>query len=207
MNDATDIAPGAYCDALVIANDAPKSIFPISVIEMHLFSYLGCVLALFRGKPISVWGYQYAVTSEGFPFSAQFEEARKSLVLAGLIESDEDGFLKPRQPDLCRELNTILGLGYWAAERRPWLRTATECALALPMGSIRFAINQTPGLAMPIKLGQASKLLDTDDVSLLYDEYKIVSSVLGPDAEDTLSPAVLWLSARLLRKEDVEVGV
>jgi hypothetical protein len=207
MGEPMEIEPSAYCDVLVIANDSPQSIIPISVIEMHLFSYLGCVLALFQGLPIAAWGYQYAVTSEGFPFSAEFEEARKSIVLAGLAEFDEQGLLQPRQPDLSHELETILSLGHWASERRPWLRTATECALALPMGSIRYAINQTPGLAMPIKLGQARKLLDTDDVSLLYDEYKIVSTVLGADAEDTLSPAVLWLSARILRKEDVGVGV
>ncbi len=207
MIHTTDIAPSAYCDALVIANDAPDSVVPMSIVEMHLFSYLGCVLALFHGKPIGTWGYQYAVTSEGFPFSAEFEEARKSIILAGLIEADEQGFLRPRQPDLSHELETILSLGSWAAERRPWVRTATECALALPMGSIRYAINQTPGLAMPIRLGQARQLLDTDDVTLLYDEYRVISSVLGADVEDTLSPAVLWLSARILRKEDVDIGV
>jgi hypothetical protein len=59
----------------------------------------------------------------------------------------------------------------------------------------------------PIKLGRSSKLLDRDDVTLLYDEYKFVRAVLGADAEDKLAPAVLWLSARILRKEDVEVAV
>jgi hypothetical protein len=207
MGKPTEIVPSAYCDALVIANDSPQSIVPISIVEMHLFSYLGCVLALFQGLPVAAWGYQYAVTSEGFPFSAEFEEARRSIALAGLVDFDEQGLLQPRRPELSDELETVLSVGYWASQRRPWLRTATECALALPMGSIRYAINQTPGLEMPIKLGQARKLLDVDDVSLLYDEYKIVSSVLGADAEDTLSPAVLWLSARILRKEDVDIGV
>lgn len=207
MADVSDIVPSAYFDCLVIANDAPKSILPISVIEMHLFSYLGCVLALFKGKPIGEWGYDYAITSDGFPFSAPFEEARKSILQSGMLESGDDGLLRPCQPSLGAELQTVLSLGSWAAERRPWLRTATECALALPMGSIRFAISQTPGVIMPIRLGQRRQLLAEDDVSLLYDEYKIVSSVLGSDAEDTLSPAVIWLSARILRSEDVKVGI
>ncbi len=207
MTDVTDIAPAAYFDCLVIANDAPKSVLPMSVVEMHLFSYLGCVLGLFKGKAIGEWGYDYAVTSDGFPFSAPFEEARKSLVRGGMLDSQDNGLFRPHQPDLAAELDTILSLGSWASERRPWLRTATECALALPMGSIRFAINQTPGVVMPVRLGQRRQLLDEDDVSLLYDEYKIVSAVLGSDAEDTLSPAVIWLSARILRNEDVEVGI
>lgn len=207
MSDVIDISPSAYCDALIIACDAPKSVLPVSVVEMHLFSYLGCVLGLFKGKPIGEWGYQYAVTSDGFPFSAEFEDARKSLLRSGLLETDEEGLLDPRQPDATDELDTIQSLGHWATERRPWLSTATECALALPMGSIRSAINQTPGVALPIRLGQVRKLLDMDDVSLLYEEYKIISSVLGSQPEDTLSPAVLWLSARILRNEDVALGV
>lgn len=201
------IVPNAYSDVLTIAQDAPRSTLPMSIIEMHLFSYLGCVLALFQGEPIASWGYQYAVTTEGFPFSAEFEDARESAILNGLIEISDQGLLAPTQPQLRDELDIILSLSHSARQRRVWLRTATECALALPVGSIRYAINQTPGLAMPIKLGQSSKLLDRDDVTLLYEEYKVVSSILGADVEDKLSPAVLWLSARLLRKEDVELAV
>lgn len=201
------ISPTAYCDVLVIANDAPRSTLPMSIIEMHLFSYLACVLGLFEGEPIAAWGYEYAVTAEGFPFSGEFEEARKGVVSAGLMELDDQGLLAPRQPDLAKELGTMLTVSHLARQRRAWLRTATECTLALPLGSIRLAINQTPGLVTPIKLGQTSKLLESDDVTLLYEEYKVVSSVLGADAKDKLSPAVLWLSARILRKEDAEIAI
>jgi len=196
-----EIVPNAYGDALIIANDAPKSVVPMSVGEMHLFSYLGCVLGLFKGKAIGEWGYQYAVTSDGFPFSAEFEQARKGLLASGLIEVTSDGLIRPLQPQLAMELDLIQSLGHWLSERRPWLRAATECALALPVGAIRHAINQTPGVEAPLRLRQRSKLLDAEDVQLLYDEYKVVSSVLGPDVKDTLSPAVLWLSARVLRNE------
>ena len=54
---SSEIVPMAYGDALIIASDAPPSILPMSVGEMHLFSYLGCVLALFKGKAIGEWGY------------------------------------------------------------------------------------------------------------------------------------------------------
>ncbi|MEF8758746.1 MAG: hypothetical protein V5B36_03180 [Candidatus Accumulibacter sp. UW25] len=201
-----EISPEAYYDALFILNDAPKSVLPISVIEMHLFSYLGCMLALFRGKPIGDWGYSYAITSEGFPFSAQFEEARKNLISNSLVNSDENGLLEPRQPELGTELQTVLTLGSWG-NRRPWLRAATECALAYPVGSIRYAIGRTPGVASSIRLGQRRTLLDVDDINLLYDEYQIVRSVLGTNAQDHLSPAVVWLSARILQKEDAQIGI
>jgi hypothetical protein len=200
-----EIAPEAYCDALFVAGDAPKSLLPMSIVEMHLFSYLGCILALFRGKAIGDWGYSYAVTTEGFPFSAEFEDGRTTLVLSGLLDSDDNGLLHPRRAELMAELETVVSLGPWA-DRRPLLRAAMECALALPLGSIRYAIGQTPGIASAVRLRQRRRLLDPDDVSLLYDEYKVVSLVLGPDVQDVLSPAVIWLSARILRNEDAEVA-
>jgi hypothetical protein len=199
----TSIVPEAYCDALFLLEDAPTSVLPISVSEMHLFSYLGCVLALFRGTPVGDWGYTYAVTLEGFPFSGDFEEARRQVVSGDLATIDDAGLLRPRQPQLSAEVATVSGLGSWT-ERRAWLRTATECALALPVGSIRHAVAGTPGF--PDGLRQRRRLLEGDDVSLLYAEFELVSSILGLDAEDVLSPAVLWLSARIIREQGPAVG-
>jgi len=199
-----EIAPEAYCDALFVAGDAPKSLVPLSIVEMHLFSYLGCILGLFRGGAIGDWGYEYAVTNEGFPFSAEFEEARGLLVRSGLLISDDKGYLSPSE-EIAGEIRIVSELGAWNS-RRAAIRSAMECALALPLGSIRYAIGQTPGMATAIQLRQRRKLLDEDDVSLLYDEYRIVNSVLGAGAEDVLSPAVIWLSARILRNEDLDVG-
>ena len=200
----TDLIPEAYVDGLVIMNDAPASILPISVNEMHLYSYLGCILALFKGKPVADWGYPYAITSEGFPWSAEFDQARETLCASGLIEVDDRGLMTPRPSELTVELQTVLSLGS-SAERRPWLRAAVECALALPIGAIRHAVSRSPGVATPFFLGQRGRLLEPADTTLLYEEYAVVSEVLGAGAQDVLSPAVIWLSARILRKEDAVV--
>jgi hypothetical protein len=200
----SEIVPEAYLDGLVIMNDAPSSVMPMSVNEMHLYSYLGCIFALFKGKPVAEWGYAYAITSEGFPFSAEFDQAREMLCSAGLIESDDQGLMRPRPKELATELDTVLSLGPWAL-RRPWLRAATECPLALPIGLIRHAVSRSPGVAPSYFLGQRGRLLEPADATLLYEEYEIVASVLGADAKDVLSPAVIWLSARILRREDADV--
>lgn len=200
----SDIVPEAYLDALVIMNDAPPSVVPVSVNEMHLYSYLGCIFALFKGMPIAEWGYPYAITSEGFPFSAELDQARETLCSSGLIEFDDQGLMRPRPNELSGELDIMLSVGPWSS-RRPWLRAATECALALPIGSIRHAVSRSPGVASSFLLGQRARLLEPTDASLLYEEYSIVNSVLGADAGDVLSPAVIWLSARILRKEDANV--
>lgn len=200
-----DISPEAYGDAVLLAISAPSSILPISVVELHLFSYVGCVIALFRGMPIADWGYRFSLTSEGFPFSAELEDARKVMVANGLLEVDDEGLLHSANAELTSELDFISQFGSWEV-RREVLATAMECALALPLGSIRHAIGQTPSIAPALRLGQTKSLLEGDDISLLYDEYQIVTKVLGPDPQDLLSPAVLWLSARVLRAEELPVG-
>lgn len=112
--------------------------------------------------------------------------------------------MSARHDELVAEMDSLLTLGSWV-DRRHWLRAATQCALALPVGSIRHAIGQSPGLFASVRLGQRRLLLQADDIELLYKEYGIVSSVLGVDVKDLLSPAVIWLSARILRTEDAAV--
>jgi hypothetical protein len=201
LTGSRDLVPDAYFDAVAIMADAPASVVPMTVIEAHLYAYLGCILGLFKGQAVSDWGYPFAVTSEGFPFSAEFEDARLILVARGLVVEDGEGLMAPRCKELAPEISNLLTLGPWV-DRRLWLRAATQCALALPVGSIRHAISKTPGLASSAKLGQRRHLLQEDDIDLLYEEYKIVNSVLGDDAKDLLSPAVIWLSARVLRTEE-----
>jgi hypothetical protein len=199
-----DLIPEAYFDTLALMNDAPSSILPMSVNEMHLFSYLACIFALFKGEPLGEWGYPFAITSEGFPFSAQLDVAREISCSNGRIELSDNGLMQPRPVELEAEFETILGVGSWT-KRRASLRAATECALALPMGSIRFAVNRSPGMSTSFFLGQRGQLLEPFDVALLYEEYEVVASVLGSDASDILSPAVLWLSARIMRKEGNDI--
>jgi hypothetical protein len=178
---------------------------PMTVIETHLYAYLGCILGLFKGQAVGDWGYPFAVTSEGFPYSVQFEDARSMVVTRGLAIEDGKGMLTARPNELSSEINSLLTFGSWS-DRRVWLHAATHCALALPIGSIRYAISQTPGLASSVRLGQRRQLLQADDIDLLYGEYQIVSSVLGKDVRDLLSPAVIWLSARILRTEDLQLA-
>lgn len=201
MSTVTDIVPEAYFDALAVMCDAPASAMPMTVIETHLYAYLGCILGLFKGQAIGDWGYPFAVTSEGFPFSVQFENARSMVITRGLADEDGQGMLTARHDEMSTEIDSLLTFGSWS-DRRLWLRAATQCALALPVGSIRHAISQSPGVATSARLGQRRQLLQADDIELLYGEYQIVSSVLGTDVHDLLSPAVIWLSARILRTGD-----
>lgn len=197
----SEFSPEAYCDVVTILVDAPASLMPMSIIELHLFSYLGSILSLFQGCPLGDLGYSYVVTSDGFPFSVQLEDARSLLVGNGSIIIDDQGYMLPRMPEMRVEYDKLLTLDS-LSERRALFNAATQCALALPVGSIRHAISQSPGMASAIDMQRRSDLFNPDDVSLLYDEYRVVSSVLNPESRDILSPAVIWLSARVMRGED-----
>lgn len=99
------VKPEPYYDALQILNALRKSLEPISTIETHLFAYLSCILGLWRGQPLADWGYNFAVTSEGFPFSADFEIARAELAPRGLVSIDDRGRMRPNHLELDQEIS------------------------------------------------------------------------------------------------------
>lgn len=195
-----EIKPDPYCDALHIFSTLRKSIQPISTIETHLFAYLSCILGLWEGRSLSQWGYAFAVTSEGFPYSADFEDARAELVPRGLVASDSDGRLRPDKAALDREIDDLFSSKRWR-ERRKFTEAAVSCALAFPTGLIRYAIGQSPNMRTASLLHQRSALFTESDVENIYQEYTIVRNAIEGDASDLLSPAVIWLSVRLLNTE------
>lgn len=195
-----DISPEAYGDCLAIVAMAPKSVLPVSVIEMHLFAYLGCILALFGGRPAAEWGYRFALTKDGFPFSPKFEEARHTVVDRGLLVVHPDATVSGNEPDLLKEVGLLMELASFS-QRRDWFKTATECTLALPLGSIRYALENLPSIRAATRLNQNHPLLQQSEVDQLYEEYAFISGALEENSVDPLSPAVIWLSARLLESE------
>ncbi|MDF3721762.1 hypothetical protein P3S49_25880, partial [Enterobacter hormaechei] len=68
-------------------------------------------------------------------------------------------------------------------------------------GAIRYAIKDTPGFILNKTISQAALLLEEDDIDLLYKEYEVISELIGKENKDLLSPAVIWLSARVMRSE------
>lgn len=195
------IEPKAYFDSLLIMDEIPQSMKPISFVEYHLFSYLSCVLSLFRGDSISNWGYNYTVTQYGFPFSNDLQNAINLITRKGFIFSDDNGLFQPSNDLIKEELNNF-SYKSSISHRRSLISTALKCGLNIPSGAIRNAIKHSPGISLPSSLSQSASLLDdTDNISLIYDEYKVISDMIGKNNKDLLSPAVIWLSARVMRTE------
>lgn len=196
-----DVSPDAYFDVIALLGDAPRSVLPMTIFELHLYAYLACILGLFRGSPTASWGYIFAVTSEGVPFSAELEEARRLLTARSWVSESAEGYIAPQADALPAELEELSSLS-GPRRRREYLKVATRCALSLPIGAVRQAVGASPGLAAAAALGQKRLLLQEQDVLVLHDEYEAVCAALETGPRSLLAPAVLWLSARVLRGGD-----
>lgn len=189
----------ALTDVMFLVGLAPSSIAPISVAELHLYAYLANLVALNRGLPVSDWGYPFSVTTEGLPFAHDLEIARENLARRSIVY-EEDGCLRV-ECDLFLDEMSILDSLAQCVRRKDWLSDALVCALNLPRGAIRDAINNTPGVAVSLRNRRASALLKDTDVDVMYSEFALINDVLGSNSRDPLQPIMVWLSARIILAE------
>lgn len=190
----------AYFDCLSIAAGVPSSVAPVSTRELHLLGYLARLLALFEGEPLSDWGYAFALTSRGYPHSAAFEVARLELIGDGRIEQREpETFMATSRGR--EELATLQGLSFLYRRTR-WLDAAADCSLALPMGSIRYALTSRSDLFGSLGSGQPRELVTPAYVDRVHSERTLIEAALGGESVDLLAPAVAWLSIYVLEARE-----
>lgn len=185
----------AVTDVVFLVGMAPASLAPVSIAELHLYAYLANLVALHRGVPVSDWGYRFAVTTEGFPFADALAEATENLAQRSVVEV-EGGRVKSAEL-FGGEFGVLDGLAQ-SARRKSWLGAAIACALHLPRGAVRDAINRTPGVATSLRHRRASSLLESTEIEEIYSELAAVRKVLGEGSEDLIQPVVVWLSARVV---------
>ena len=185
----------AVTDVVLLVGMAPASLAPVSIAELHLYAYLANLVALNRGVPVSHWGYRFAVTTEGFPFADALAEAAENLTKRSVVVVD-DGHV--RSDELFEDEFGVLDGLVQSARRKSWLGAAFSCALHLPRGAVRDAINRTPGVATSFRHRRASALLEATEIEEIYSELAAVREVLGRGSEDLIQPVVVWLSARVV---------
>lgn len=193
------LSPEAYFDGLALLYRMPRSSSPAAEIDLHLLAFLGCIVGLFRGTPTADWGYRFALTDSGFPFSAEFQSALRHLERTGLADqvngdyTPASGERVAAEFEACRSLTSL-------GSRVPLIEIAADCTLVVPAGAIRYAVTSIPTLKTSSILGQSRPLLETGDSEILEREYDLIRRALKNEATDDLSPVVLWLTARVLRE-------
>ena len=88
-----------------------------------------------------------------------------------------------------------------STRRKEWIGDALACALSLPRGAVRDAINRSPGVAGSLRDRRAAMLLKEADVEHIYREFALIREVLSLDVGDVLQPVVIWLSARVISED------
>jgi hypothetical protein len=171
--------------------------------EIHLFSYLGCLLSLFRGQPAADWGYSFAGLDSGSPFSAELQAACPDLELAGLILGEAGSIAIT--PEGEKELEFLSGLQHFGP-RKSYLTTALESLLSFPVGMVRNALSMEPGLRPALKVGGSRPLLEETALGQLHEHFEALHSALG-ECHDLLVPSSLWLTylLELAKEHDADV--
>jgi hypothetical protein len=159
--------------------------------EGHLFGYLACLLFLYSGRPISEWGYSFAATPHGAPYSVELDDAltyhyevgflRKHGMLYSLTDRGEEEY---------RALSTVSDLG----SRNAYLEAASSSSLAVPVGLVRRAISRDPDIHAARDLQTRRLLLDETALDALYAHFSALREAVGEAETDLLVPSVMWIT-------------
>ena len=195
------VVPEALVDALAVVGflsgeslvTAPDSVRrPVAFGEVHLFTYLGCLLSLYRRQPTASWGYLFVRTDSGLPFASPVSVALDSLARSGLVEhsADEGLFLTNRGRESLHQFGTFDLMRY----RVDVIRAACDAAITIPPTVIRQAMSAEPGLSLAANRALHTTLGSEGSRETLYNQFKTLHRVLGMEAGNLLIPAMAWLT-------------
>lgn len=183
--------PFAYSDTLAISVRLQRTLDDVAPAEVHLFAYLSCILSLYKGWPAGSWGYSFASTDTGYPYSVEVDDALKLLSRAGFITNHLDFFTVTAQGE--SELEFAMSMTRQSS-RLPFIHGACASALALPVNLVRSALLEEPDIRRAIRLSSSRVLLDKTGVALLHEHFEALSETVGSTSDSVVVPAVVWLN-------------
>ncbi len=185
------VNPDAAFDVLAITRYVEGILGNVAYGEFHLFAYLACLLSLYRRRPVTDWGYEFAGTREGSPFSHQIAEAVETLERSGLLTQEDRLFRSTDEGAAELEGWRTLGRN---RSREEFLSGACSSALALPVGLLRTAMGREPSLSRAADVEGTRPLLERRELETLYAQFEVLSRAIGVEVEELSVPAVIWLT-------------
>ena len=180
----------ASFDSLTVSAQLSTIVGPVSIWEVHLFSYLACLLSLYNGSPPSDWGYRFAATEYGSPYSYDLDVAIAQGVQSGFLEA-RDHLISVSEAG-AQELEALSTLSE-LQKRLIYLEPACSSALAMPVGFVRAAVHRDSTVGAVAKLEAGRNLLEDISLIQIQDQFALVRSALGEPQRDFLSPAITWI--------------
>jgi hypothetical protein len=191
MKEQEDINPYSFFDALFVVDRIGRVLGNATLLEVHLFTYLACLLALYRGQPVGEWGYFFVGTKMGAPYSREIEAAVASSVHKGFLKDLNSGFILTEEGTAEIQL---LGDLSQNKLKQVYLEASCSMLLAFPVGIIREALFNEPGLKATVSLSATRALLTGAPLELLYEHFSKLSQAVGVEIEDLMIPAAVWVT-------------
>ncbi|MBV8276889.1 MAG: hypothetical protein JO170_16750 [Verrucomicrobia bacterium] len=184
--------PFATFDCLYFGSWLQQQISGFSAAELHLLSYLACLLGLYRAQPQTDWGYAFVGTELGAPFSAEIEAALQSLERWGYFTSKPD---RLQMTAAAQEKLEALLEQFLYRERIECLKAAASSILAFSVGTVREALGQQPDLRRAKNVPGSRALMEEAALDELYRDFDVLRRALQNTGTDLRLPAVLWITA------------
>ena len=193
--------PDATFDCLFVANRLQSQRLSFSVQEIHLFTYLACLLWIYRERIVSDWGYEFVGTELGAPFSREIDTALKELLSHGYFRKIHDRILLTKLAEQPLQELSELTINQ---ERAECLHAACSSVAAFSVGMVSNALAKEPELMRAKALPSSRMLLEDAARSQLYVQFDALRKAVGQRSNDLRLPAVVWLTA-LYRFGEIEV--
>jgi hypothetical protein len=185
---------GAAYDALFVTQALSRFAGGAAAVELHLFSYLACLVSVYDRKPADGWSYEFVATPAGAPFAEVLAQETDRLRAAGhLLDAGPLLVLsEPGQAEL-----PLLSDFTFIRERTPYLEAACAAASLLPLPTVANAVSQEPGLRHALSAEATRHLLGDAELILVDEQFGAVTEALAErsgERHDLLVPTTLWLS-------------
>ena len=184
-------SPEATFDCLTLVRQLDEPLGGVSRLELQRMSFLGCILSLYRKRPASEWGYRYARTGYGTPFSAEVNESIDLLVASGYLIESAGRF---RLSESGESFRNAIDLLKTFSGRVEFLDAAAASALAVPPSIISRGLENEPSVSGSVVRLNGANLLEGTALNELYDHFAALSQVYPPGSAGLMAPSVLWLT-------------
>jgi len=192
MAERVQLNPDATFDCLFVADRLQHEMHTFSPAELHLFTYLTCLLWLYRRHLLTDWGYGFVGTELGSPFSVDIDAAIKELLRRGyFVRIQERLQMSSMAQDQLQDFQ-MLDLN---SDRVECLRAACSSTSAFSVGMVGNALSQEPELRRARAVSVSRPLLEEAAQAQLFDQFDVLRRALLKGSSDLRVPAVVWLAA------------
>ena len=184
--------PLAVFDCLYVGRSIQDRLGAFAAAEIHLFSYLGCLLWLYGEHAVSDWGYTFVATELGAPFSVDVDAVIKQLLESGSLS--RQGTQLRLTAHAKGEVDDFARLSV-NQERAACIDAACATMSAFSLGMVSSALNREPDLSRAQQFRMSRQLLQAAGQEQLYEQFAMLRQCLGSRSVDLRLPAVVWVTA------------